>query len=667
MKLSKEKAQKRIEKLKKEIDKIRYYYHVLDKLIVPEGVKDSLQHELQVLEEQYPEFITSDSPTQRVGGKPLEKFEKVTHSQPMLSLNDAFSFEEMKAWEERLKRLTPETKFDYFAELKIDGFAVTLEYENGILKTGATRGDGFTGENVTSSLKTIESVPLRLREVKGISTTQRIEVRGEVFMLKKEFQRINKEQEKKGLPIYANPRNLAAGSVRQLDPRITASRKLDSFMYELVTDLGQKTHQEKHEIIKKLGFKTSQYVKYCKNIDEVFKYYSYWETKKNKLPFQIDGMVVIVNNLKLEEQLGTVGKAPRWSVALKFAPEQATTMLEDIRVSLGRTGALTPYAVLKPVRVAGSTISRATLHNEDEIKRKDLKIGDTVIIQKAGDVIPEVVGPIKNLRTGKEKEFKMPQMCPICGGHVVRPRGEAIARCANTKCFAIEREKIIHFVSKEAFDVEGLGEKIIDQLIEAGLISNSADIFSLRVEDIKHLERFAEKSSQNLVESIQSRKTISFPRFIYALGIRNVGIETASDLADHFGSFENLQNATLEKLQEVPDVGPVAAKSIYEWFRDLRNKKLLKKLGKYGAGYEKIKKTTELSGKKFVITGSLSSMSREEAEEKVRQKDGEAGSQVSKNTDYLVVGENPGSKLQKAEAFGVKTISEKEFLKILSK
>ena len=667
MKLSKEKAQKRIEKLKKEIDKIRYYYHVLDKLIVPEGVKDSLQHELQVLEEQYPEFITSDSPTQRVGGKPLEKFEKVTYSQPMLSLNDAFSFEEMKAWEERLKRLTPETKFDYFAELKIDGFAVTLEYENGILKTGATRGDGFTGENVTSSLKTIESVPLRLREVKGISTTQRIEVRGEVFMLKKEFQRINKEQEKKGLPIYANPRNLAAGSVRQLDPKITSSRNLDSYMYELVTNLGQKTHQEKHEIIKKLGFKTSQYVKYCKNIDEVFKYYSYWETKKNKLPFQIDGMVVIVNNLKLEEQLGTVGKAPRWSVALKFAPEQVTTMLEDIRVSLGRTGALTPYAVLKPVRVAGSTISRATLHNEDEIKRKDLKIGDTVIIQKAGDVIPEVVGPIKNLRTGKEKEFKMPQMCPICGGHVVRPRGEAIARCANTKCFAIEREKIIHFVSKEAFDVEGLGEKIIDQLIEAGLISNSADIFSLRVEDIKHLERFAEKSSQNLVESIQSRKTISFPRFIYALGIRNVGIETASDLADHFGSFENLQNATLEKLQEVPDVGPVAAKSIYEWFRDLRNKKLLKKLGKYGAGYEKIKKTTELSGKKFVITGSLSSMSREEAEEKVRQKDGEAGSQVSKNTDYLVVGENPGSKLQKAEAFGVKTISEKEFLKILSK
>lgn len=667
MQLSKQATKKRIEKLRKLIDHYRYNYHVLDKSLVSDEINDSLKHELQNLEDQYPEFITPDSPTQRVGGKPLEKFEKVSHSQPMLSLTDAFSFEELQSWEERIKKLAPRDKFDYFAELKIDGFAVTLIYENGILVTGATRGDGFTGEDVTSNLKTIESIPLRLNQIRGININQRIEVRGEVFMSKKEFERINKEQKKKGLPTYANPRNLGAGSVRQLDPKITASRKLDSYMYELVTDLGQESHQEKHEIIKKLGFKTSTYVKYCKNIEEVDKCFRYWENRKNDLPFLIDGMVVIVNNLALEKKLGTVGKAPRWSVALKFAPEQTTTILENIKVSLGRTGALTPYAVLRPVQVAGSTISRATLHNEDEIKRKDLKIGDTVIIQKAGDVIPEVVKPLKELRTGKEKEFKMPRRCPICGGRVIRPEGEAIARCANSKCWAIEREKIKHFVSKEAFDIEGLGEKIVDQLIEVGLISDPGDIFAIRREDVEPLERFAEKSAENLEESIQLHKKITLPRLIYALGIRQVGIETASDLADYFGSLEKLEKASAPKLQEIADIGPVAAKSIYLWFRNPRNKKLLEKLKKYGVSYEKVIKTSELRGLSFVITGELDSMTREQAQEEIRKRGGDASSTVSKNTSYLVVGENPGSKLQKAETFGVKTISEKEFIKLLTK
>jgi len=665
--ISKEKAKKRIEKLREEIDKIRYYYHVLDKSIVSEGVKDSLQHELQELEQKYPDLITPDSPTQRVGGKPLKKFFKVTHSAPMLSLNDAFDFDEMRAWEERLKKIVPGDRIDYFAELKIDGFAVALTYEDGYLKTGSTRGDGFVGENVTQNLRTIESIPLNIRDIDGINTKKAIEARGEVFMSKKEFGLVNQKQEKEGLPLYANPRNLGAGSVRQLDPKIIASRNLDSYMYELITDLGQKTHQQKHELLKKTGFKTSEYVKCCKNLNEVFEYYRYWESRKDDLPFMVDGMVVIVNNLDLEEKLGVVGKAPRWSIAFKFAPEQATTILEDIRVSLGRTGALTPYAVLKPIRVAGSTISRATLHNEDEIKRKDLKIGDTVIIQKAGDVIPEVVGPIKELRTGTEKEFRMPKTCPICGGSVSRMPGEAIYRCINIKCYAIEREKIIHFVSKGAFDIAGLGEQIIDKFLEEKIITNPADLFGLEVFDIKDLERFGEKLASNIINSIQSRKKVTLPRLIYALGIRHVGIETATDLADHFGSLEKLEKVSKEDLERISDIGPVAAKSIYDWFRDNLNQNILKELRKYGVSYEKIAKSNELAGKTFVITGKLESIEREDAEEEIRKRGGNAGSSVSKSTDYLVVGENPGSKLQKAQQLSIKIISENEFLKILKK
>lgn len=660
-------AQKRILKLRAEIDKIRYHYHVLDELIVSEGVKDSLQHELQELEQKYPELITSDSPTQRIGGEPLEKFEKVEHKIPMLSLTDAFSLEEMKQWQNRISKLIPGKKLDYFAELKIDGFAVTLIYENGILKTGATRGNGLIGENITQNLKTIESIPLTLNQVKDINTKQRIEVRGEVFMSKKEFKNVNKNQEKQNLPQYANPRNLAAGSVRQLNPKITASRNLDSYMYELVTDLGQKTHSEKHEILKKLGFKTSEYIKYCPNLKEVFNYYAYWENKKNNLPFLVDGMVVIVNNLKLEDALGVVGKAPRWSVALKFAPEQTTTIIEDIKISLGRTGALTPYAVLKPVRVAGSTISRATLHNEDEIKRKDLKIGDTVIIQKAGDVIPEIVKPLKELRNGSEKYFKMPKECPICKGSVVRPPGEVVARCTNTRCFAIEKERIVHFVSKDAFDIIGLGEQIIDKFVEEKLITDPADLFGIKAGDIEVLEGFKEKLAKNIINAIHSRKKITLPRFIYSLGIRHVGIQTASDISDYFSSLKNIEKANIEKLKQIPDIGPIAAKSIYDWFKNPYNQKLLKKLKDYGVTYEKIKKTQELDNKTFVITGTLSLMTREKAEEKIREKGGHVSSSISKSTNYLVKGENPGSKYEKAKKIGVKIINEQEFLNILGK
>jgi len=540
--MNKQETKNRIKKLRELIEKYRYAYHVLDKSLVSDAVNDSLKHELQELENQYPDLVTPDSPTQRVGGKPLEKFEKVIHERPMLSLTDAFSFDELKEWETRNSKITP-LRWNYFAELKIDGLAVSLIYENGIFVRGATRGDGRVGEDVTQNLKTIEAIPLRLNskfEIRNSKQIQnpkfklpkRIEVRGEAFMSIKTFEEINQEQEKKGQPKFANPRNAAAGSIRQLDPKITASRKLSFYAYDLVTDLGQKTHQEAHEIMKLLGFPTNPHNQYCKNLDEVEKYHQKWATERQKLPYWTDGIVVVVNDLEILKKLGVVGKAPRGMIAYKFPPEEATTIVEDITVQVGRTGALTPVAVLKPVLVAGSTISRATLHNEDEIKRKDIRIGDTVVVRKAGDVIPEVASVLKDMRTGREKQFKMPKKCPVCGGPVIRPAGEAIARCINKNCFAQNFRRYQHFISKPAFDIAGVGPKILAKFIDEGLIKDPADLFTLKEGDIAPLERFAEKSARNIVESIQSHKKVSLGRFIYALGIRNVGEETAYDIAE---------------------------------------------------------------------------------------------------------------------------------------
>jgi DNA ligase (NAD+) len=467
------------------------------------------------------------------------------------------------------------------------------------------------------------------------------------------------------LPLYANPRNLAAGTIRQLDPKIAASRKLDSFFYSLVTDLGQKNHSEEHEILRELGFKVSSHAKKCQNLEEVFDFYKYWEKEKDNLPYQIDGMVVNVDQVDLQRRLGFVGRAPRWAIAFKFPAEQATTKVIDIKVSIGRTGALTPFAELEPVKVAGSTVSRATLHNEDEIKRKDIRVGDTVIIQKAGDIIPEVVEPVISLRTGKETFFEMPRECPMCGGPVVRPEGEAVSRCGNLNCFAIEKEKIIHFVSKEAFDIEGLGEKIVEQLLAEDLISDPADLFKLTVGDLEPLERFAEKSAANTVESIKAKKEIVLSKFIYALGIRFVGVQTAGLLADYFGDMEEIKKATEEDLRQVEGVGEKVASSIYGWFRDGKNIEFLDKLFEYGVSYQKEKKSNELNSLSFVITGSLSQMTREEAEDLIRKKGGKVSSSVSKNTSYLVAGDNPGSKLQKAQSLGVKVMEEEEFLKII--
>jgi DNA ligase (NAD+) len=693
MDLGIKKAKKRAENIRLLINKYNHEYYVLDQPSVSDSVYDSLMKELKSLEKQFPEIITPDSPTQRVGGEPAKKFQKTKHQYRMLSLNDAFSEKELLDWESRVLKLLNNSsikhqassiKLDYFCELKIDGLSIMLTYENGSLVRGATRGDGTIGEDVTNNIRVIPSIPLSL---KALSTKHqapnknrnskietknyikvRLDVRGEIYMPNKVFEEVNEEMVKKGDKIYANPRNLAAGTLRQLDSRIVRSRNLDSYIYEIYTEVGAETHAEKHEILAGMGFKTSKYVKYCKDINQVLEYCRQVEKERPKLPFQVDGVVINVNNNKLYEKLGSVGKAPRGAIAYKFPAEQGTTKIIDIQTNVGRTGALTPFAIMEPVRLAGTTVTRATLHNEDEIKRKDIWIGDTVVVQKAGDIIPEVVRSIPELRTGKEKKFQMPRICPICGGPVVKPKGEAVARCIATDCFAIEAQRISHFVSRDAFNIEGLGEKIIEQLIQVGLVSDAADLFKLAEGDIKPLERFAEKSAQNLIDSIQSKKEISLNRFIYSLGIRHVGAVTANDIANHFGSLDKIKKASLENLESIEGIGPVAAKSIFEWFKKPKNINFLEKLKSYGVRIQNTKykiQNTKLEGKTFVITGSLANMSREEAEQKIRELGGKATSAVTKNTSYLVVGENPGSKLQKAESLGVQAIDEGEFSKLL--
>ena len=667
--MKKTEAEQRIEKLKKLIDYHRYLYHVLNRQEISDAALDSLKHELYQLEQKYPEFITPDSPTQRVAGEPLEGFVKVKHEIPMLSIEDVFSEKELLDWEDYLKRLQPNRyPFEYFAELKIDGFAITLIYEDGIFKCGATRGDGKVGEDVTQNLKTIESIPLKLREWRGLRPTlKRIEIRGEVYMRKEAFEKVNQERKKKGEPLYANPRNLAAGSIRQLDPKLAASRPLEFLAYDLVTDLGQKSHSEEHQILKALGFKTDSYAKICKNLEEAVELWRKVAKERATLPHLIDGVVVIVNDNDLFDKLGVVGKSPRGMRAFKFSPKQATTILKDIKLQVGRTGAITPVAHLKPVQVGGVTISRATLHNTEEIKRLGVKIGDTVIVGRAGDVIPEVIKVLPKLRTGEEKKFQMPTTCPVCGRKLVRPVEEVVWRCENPDCQARRREFLYHFTSKKAFDIEGLGPKIIDQLMDENLISRAPDIFELKEGDLLPLERFAEKAAQNLVKSIQKSKKITLARFIYSLGIRHVGEETAIDLANYSGSIDKLKKASCQDLEKIPDIGGKVSESIYNWFQQKRNQKLIDDLTKAGVTIlppETVGK--KLQGLTFVITGTLELMSRTEAEKKIRLQGGHPTSSISKQTDYLVVGKEPGStKLEKAKELGVKTIGEKEFLEMI--
>ena len=689
--MTKQEAKIRVAKLKKLIDRYRYLYHVMDKQEVSDEAMDSLKKELFDLEKQFPELVSADSPTQRVAGKPLAKFKKVAHIKPMISLADAFSQQDMLDWQERNQKLLPEKERDlnYFCELKFDGLAIELVYENGLFKVGATRGNGLIGEDITQNLKTIEAIPLALslenirKEfysfLEGRSFTSSLEqvvVRGEVLISKKEFAKINKEQEKQGLVIYANPRNIAAGSVRQLDSTVTAKRKLDFFAWDLVSDLGQATHQQKHKILSELGFKAHPSASFCNSLEEVFAFHQHWRDKRESLGFEIDGVVVQANDNKVFERLGVAGKSPRAAIAFKFPLRQAQTIVEDIEVQVGRTGAITPVAHLKPVVVSGVVITRATLHNEDEIKRLGVKIGDTVVVGRAGDVIPEVVKVLISLRVGKEKVFRMPKECPVCGVKLVKPEQEVIWRCPNKNCRARKRRYFYHFVSRAAFNVEGLGPKIINQLIDNNLISDPADLFGLKEGDLASLERFAEKSASNLVDSIQAKKKIALSRFIFALGISGVGEETSAFLAQRVSNkslsisdfVKEFQQFSVEDLKNMQDVGEKGARNIYEWFHNVANIKFLKKLDKVGItlGNEKLKmKNKKFSGKIFVLTGSLPTMERQEVKEKIRTLGGDVAESVSQKTDFVVAGENPGSKYTNAKNLGVKILNEQEFLKML--
>ncbi len=664
-KASKTQIKDRIQKLTNAVNELRFRYHVLDDPTVTDEIYDSLTQELLDLEQKYPQFKIKNSPTQRVAGAALDKFEKVPHKVRMLSLNDAFSFDEVYLWEQRIQKILPNQKFDYYCEVKFDGLAISLRFSNGELVVAATRGDGFVGENVTQNIRTIQSVPLEL------SLKKDIEVRGEAVMTKQVWQELNKQQEKEDKPLYANTRNAAAGSIRQLDPKVAASRRLQYYAYDLVTDLGQKTHQQVHEKIKDLGFRFTKYQKVCKNLDEVFKFYKEIEKVRDKLPFGIDGIVVSVNSLDLFKRLGVVGKAPRGMIAFKFPPQQVTTIVEEILVQVGRTGKLTPIAKLRPVFVSGTTVSRATLHNEDEIKRKDVRIGDTVVIQRAGDVIPEVVEVLPKLRTGKEKKFVMPKHCPVCKKPVAR---RAIGNkdqsadyfCVNSDCPTKNLRAMEHFVS--AFEIYTIGPKILARFKDEGIISDVADLFRLKKEDIQSLERFGEKSAENIVNSIAAHKKITLPKFIYALGIPHVGEETAFDLAQRFGSIEKLTEAGKDEINSISDIGGVIADSVFSWFQSKSNRSLIHECIRVGVVIENVKvKHTSLTGKSVVVTGTLDSLSREQAKEAVRKAGGNWVSSVSKNTDYVVVGKNPGSKAAKAQKFGVKTIDEKEFLGLLGK
>jgi len=685
--MTKNEAKKRIKKLREAINHHRYLYHVLDKQEISDEAHDSLKKELFDLEQKYPELITLDSPTQRVGGKPLDKFNKFKHLRPMLSFNDAFSFEDMNDWQERFEKLIHGSKkYGYYCELKIDGLAIELVYKKGVLSVGATRGDGIIGEDVTKNLKTIEAIPLKLlnedeivknlkkEDLGGLSSrvskvvNGEVVVRGEVFMSTGEFKKVNREQAKVGLKEYANPRNLAAGSVRQLDPKVTAFRHLDSFAYALVTDVGQKTHEEEHLVLKALGLKTNFNNKYVRDLDGVEKFRNHWAKAREKLNYEIDGVVVVVNDNKTFERLGAVGKSPRGSIAYKFSPKEAETIIEDIIVQVGRTGTLTPVAVLKSVKIGGVTVSRATLHNLDEIKRLGVKMGDTVIVGRAGDVIPDVRKVLNELRTGKEKEFHMPRHCPVCGEKVERVEGQVAYRCINKNCPAIKREAIYHLVSKKAFNIDGVGPKIVDQLMETGLIRDSADLFSLKKEDLLNLERFADKSAENTINSVQSKKKVALDKFIYALGIEHVGEETAFVLARRFKTLDKIRHLQLEDLQIVHDIGPVVADSIYNWFQKQYNQKLLDKFKKAGVHVLEEKTTkelTKLAGKTFVLTGILETIARDDAKDKIRELGGDVSSSVSKNTDYVVAGSEPGSKYDKAKKLSIKILNESEFLKML--
>lgn len=660
-------AKQRVEELRSLISYHDYRYYVLDSPEISDAEYDGLMQELRSLEERFPQLIAPDSPTQRVSGQPVEAFGIVQHRLPLLSLANAFNEDDLRAWHRRAVALSGRDNFALVCEPKMDGLAVALVYEGGRFVQGATRGDGWRGENITENLRTIRSIPLNV----GKDAPSRFEVRGEVYMTKKGFERLNEERAREGQPLFANPRNAAAGSVRQLDPRVTARRPLDIFIYALgwSEDSVPRSHWESLKWLASLGFRINPGNRLVRTIDEAQEVGRELLEQRERLDYDIDGMVVKIDDMDLHDRLGAAGREPRWAIAYKFPAIQATTKLIDIGVNVGRTGSLNPYAILEPVRVGGVTIKLATLHNEDDIRRKDIRIGDTVIVQRAGDVIPQVVGPVVSLRTGQEREYRTPERCPACGAPVYREEGEAMSYCPNTACPAQAFRQLEHFVSRGAVDIEGIGEKLAAALMQAGLVKDPADVYYLKMEQLVGLERMAEKSARNVLDAIEASKERPLSRVIFALGIRHVGSEVAEILAQEYGSLDALANATVEELQSIPGIGPKIAESIHAYFQAEGNRRLIEKLRRAGVRLESERagRPAEgpLRGQQFVITGTLSSFSRTEAEERVERLGAKASSSVTRKTDYLVVGENPGSKLQKAQQYGTKTLSEKEFLELL--
>lgn len=660
-------AQAQAEKLREEIRRYDYHYYVLDQPLISDAEYDKLFRELQDLERNYPELVTPDSPTQRVGAPPAEEFAPVEHAIPMLSLQNCFSDEELEEWEDRVQRLLGGERVEYVCEPKLDGLSVELVYVDGVFTVGSTRGDGRVGEDVTRNLRTIKQVPLRLFPVDGV-VPRLLEVRGEVYMEREAFRRLNEERERAGEPLFANPRNAAAGSLRQLDPNITAARPLKVFFYALgrVEGIEIPNQAELLTTLPKLGLPVNPIWKLCKTLDEVKNFYREILARRHELPYEADGMVVKVNDLAQREVLGEVSRAPRWAIAYKFPAEEATTRVLDIVVQVGRTGTLTPVAILEPVEVSGVTVSRATLHNEDEVRRKDVRVEDWVMVRRAGEVIPEVVKSLPERRTGREREFQMPKQCPSCGGPVIQPPGEVAYRCENLSCPARIKESIRHFASRRAMDIQGLGEKLVDKLVETGLVRKLSDIYRLRREDLVHLERMGEKSAQNLLGQIERSKGAGLSRLIFALGIRYVGEHLAEVLAQRFPSLEALSPATYEELLQVPEVGPRIAQSLVDFFRNEENRKLIEELKALGVRTEAEKpQKGPLSGKTFVFTGALSAFSREEARRIVGSLGGRVASGVSRKVDYVVVGADPGEKLGKARELGIPILTEEEFRKLV--
>jgi DNA ligase (NAD+) len=658
----------RIAELRDKINYHNYRYYVLDDPLISDAEFDHLMAELTRLEDTYG-LATPDSPTQRVGAQPLDKFETVQHRQPMLSLENAFSEAEVREFDARLKRFLKTTEdFDYVLEPKMDGCAVELVYENGRFAVGSTRGDGYRGENVTQNLKTIRTIPLGLL-TEAEAAPELLEVRGEVYMDLPEFKQLNEERLARGESAFANPRNAAAGSLRQLDPKITAARPLKIYCYGVGEVRGRSfaTQWEVLQTLKKWGLRVNPLIEAGRGIETAIAYHRKLEHQRHGLPYEIDGMVIKVDSLGLQERLGAKARSPRWALAYKFAATQATTKVLDIAVNVGRTGAVTPMAVMEPVEVGGVTVSRATLHNEDEVARKDVRVGDTVLVQRAGDVIPEVVKVILEERPPAAQPFKMPSNCPVCGTRLVRPAGEKVTRCPNPDCFASRTRGIQHFAGKSAMDIDGLGEKIVQQLVEVGLVKDVSDLYRLTEDDLIPLERFAEKSAQNIVSAIQSRKEVPLWRLINALGIRYVGEATAQLLARHFYNLDDLMKASKEDLRHVEGVGEQVAASIREFFEDKRNQVLIKKLQEAGIrGLPPHKITaSSLSGKTFVFTGGLTHISREAAKAQVMARGGKVSSSVSAKTDYVVAGADPGSKLAKAQELGVTILDEAAFEELL--